>query len=237
MSTNLDPTRITVRQHHANEYTVRIARDITEPDDFDDELALLAGVTEDDTVKIQLITRGGNVDTAHLLIRAIRECKAHTIGYIGPTCASAGTAIALACEEWEVDEMSSFMIHTATYGTYGKAGEIRVQVEHTNRVLERWIKNTYSGFLTEDEIERTLNGQDFYFEGEELAARLCAFSERRELSRMKSIEDLQALHAELQEKLLALQETANALADTAPAVVVVVEEPVAEVVDKKRKKV
>lgn len=195
------PTRIMVSSRQSNEYTLRIAREITEPDDFDDELALLAGVTEDDTVKIQLITRGGNVDTAHLLIRAIRECKAHTIAYIGPTCASAGTAIALACEEWEIDELSSFMVHTGSYGAYGKTGEIRVQVEHTNRVLESWVTNTYTGFLTAEEITRMLRGEDFYFDGEELADRLRGFAQYRDERRQEAIEELKASHAELQAKL------------------------------------
>lgn len=195
------PTRIMVRSTQSNEYTLRIAREITEPDDFDDELALLAGVTEDDVVRIQLITRGGNVDTAHLLIRAIRECKAHTIAYIGPTCASAGTAIALACEEWEIDELSSFMVHTGSYGAYGKTGEIRVQVEHTNRVLERWVTNTYTGFLSEEEITRMLRGEDFYFDGDELAERLRGFAAYRDERRAEAVEEMRALQVELQEKL------------------------------------
>jgi ATP-dependent protease ClpP protease subunit len=211
------PTRIMVSSRQSNEYTLRIAREITEIDDFADELALLAGVTEDDTVRIQLITIGGRIDTSHMLVRAIRECKAHTIAYIGPTCASAGTVIALACEEWEIDEMSSFMIHAGSYGAYGKSGEVRSQVEHTTRVLERYIRNAYTGFLSDEEIERTLDGHDFYFDIENgLGERLRAYADHRAQARNDQLQQLQALAAELQEKLAELTDKLPDLAEAEP---------------------
>lgn len=197
-----EPNRILVKQKSVNDIIIRIARDITDPDDFADELQILAAAGEDDTVKIQLITNGGSVYTAHLLCRAIRECKAHTIGYIGPMCASAGTSIALACEEWEIDEMSTFMIHSASYGGWGKASEVKASINHTNRMMDRWIRNSYEGFLTEDEIERCLEGKDYYFDSEELGERLVAYAEYRDLARQKAVAEMQAELDALRAKLI-----------------------------------
>lgn len=201
-----DPIRIMVRQNVSNEYLIRIARPISDPDDFSEELQVLMAAREEDVVKIQLITPGGLVTTAHLIVKAIRECKATTVAWIGPECASAGTAIALACDEWEVDEMSSFMVHTAAYGSYGKTQEIRAHTEHTTSMLERWIRTTYSGFLMPDEIEKLLDGKDYYFEGEELANRLVKFSQLREEAIAAEIEEYQAQIANLEEKLDILDE-------------------------------
>lgn len=171
--------RILVNQRVHNDYVVRIARDITEIDDFSDELQLLMFATEDDTIRFEVTTRGGELDTAHILVRAMRATKARTKAYIGPTCASAGTVIALACDEWEIDEMSSFMIHAGSYGAIGKQQEVRSKVEHNDKILDRFVRNTYTGFLTEDEMDRVIDGKDYYFDGDELAERLTAFGEYR----------------------------------------------------------
>jgi ATP-dependent protease ClpP protease subunit len=177
------PNRIMVNQHVASEYHLRLARPITEVDDFEDEFQLFAGAGERDVIKIDIVTPGGSVDTAHMLCRAIARTAAHTIAYIGPTCASAGTAIALACEEWEIDDMSSFMVHTGSYGYYGMAPHVKANVAHNDKMIERYVRLSYTGFLTEEEILKVLDAKEIYFEGEELAQRLSAYSQYREAMR------------------------------------------------------
>ena len=39
------------------------------------------------------------------------------------------------------------------------------------------VRDRYAGFLTEKEIENVLNGQDYYFDSEEIAERLENFTE------------------------------------------------------------
>lgn len=198
--TNDRPGRIMMRQIVSTEYVIRIAREITEPDDFYEELQVLASATENDVVKIQGITIGGSVDTAHLLCRAIRECQALTIGQIGSTCASAGTSIMLACDEWEVDEMSSFMCHTGSYGNYGKAGEVKASTEHNTKMIDRWVHLSYDGFLSQDEIERLIDGKDYYFEGEELMERLAVYAQHRDDKQQEAIEEIKAQIDKLKEE-------------------------------------
>lgn len=177
------PNRIMVNQRISNEYHLRIARPITEVDDFEEEFQLFAGAGDDDVIKIDIVTPGGNVDTGHMLRRAIVRTAAHTIAYIGPTCASMGTVIALACEEWEIDEMSSFMIHTGSYGYGGIAPHVKACVDHTDKMIERLVRTTYAGFLSEDEIQRVIDGKEMYFEGDELAQRLSSYAQYRDAMR------------------------------------------------------
>lgn len=186
------PSRILVREHPSYEYNVRIARYITDADDFDDEFALMFGAGQQDSIKFMITSGGGSLDTCNLLTKAIRETQAHTIGYIGSTCASAATAIALACEEWEVDSQSSFMIHTASLGVFGKAPEIEVELAHRLKLVRRFVEDTYTGFLTQEEIEEVLAGRDKYFEGEELVERLTAYAEFREAFREAQKVDAEA---------------------------------------------
>lgn len=174
------PNRILVREEVARLYTIRLSRSITEADDFEEEFQVLAAAGSQDVVRIIINSDGGNVATALLLCKAISECEAHTVAYIGFMCASSATAIALACDEWEIDDNSSFMLHTATYGAYGKAPEVAVQVKHMDKMISRFVVNTYSGFLSAEEIQAMLDGKDFWFEGEELAQRLTAYVQYRD---------------------------------------------------------
>lgn len=183
------PCRILLKEHISNEYTVRMSRAIGEADDFDEEFALLHGVTRYDVVKFLVTCPGGSIDTCNLLTKAIKETQAHTIGFVGSTCASAATAVILACEEWEIDSQSSFMIHTGTFGVYGKTPEIEIEVKHRGMMVTRWVQDTYAGFLTQEEINRVIDGKDYYFEGEELATRLRAFAEYRDAVRQAEREE------------------------------------------------
>lgn len=189
MSEDNKPNRIMMTRQVANEYHLRLARPITEVDDFEEEFQLFAAAGERDIIHIDIVTPGGSLDTGHMLRRAIANTAAHTVAYIGPTCASAGTAIALACEEWEIDEMSSFMIHTASYGYVGMAPHVKANVDHSDKMINRFVRTTYAGFLTDDEIERVIDGKEVYFEGDELAQRLSAYSQFRQAMREAYAED------------------------------------------------
>lgn len=184
-------SRITVKERVCSDYTVRLARPISEADDFEEEFALLAGVGYQDSVKFLITSVGGSLDTSNLLTKAIRETQAHTKAFIGSTCASAATAIALACKEWEIDSQSSFMIHTASFGAYGKTPDIEIEVKHRGMMIRRWVQDTYEGFLTQEEIDRVIDGKDYYFEGEELAERLTAYAEYRDaLSEAEAVDGM-----------------------------------------------
>lgn len=185
--------RIMMNQRIVNDYHLRLARPITEVDDFAEEFQLFAGAGEGDTIYIDIVTPGGSVDTGHMIRRAITNTAAHTIGYIGPTCASVGTAIALACEEWEIDEMSSFMIHTASYGYVGMAPHVKANVDHSDKMINRFVRTTYAGFLTDDEIERVIDGKEVYFEGDELAQRLSSYAVYRDKLRTAYAEEDEGL--------------------------------------------
>lgn len=174
-----NPVRITVEQRVSNKYTILLNRDITAPDDFTEELQLLGAATEDDEVVLQLSTYGGQLDTCVALVTAISQCRAPVYCEIGQVVASAGTAIALACANWGITSQSTFMIHTATMAFYGKASDLSKEYPFRMKMLRRWVEDTYYGFLTAEECERVIAGEDFWFEGEELAERFSAYASFR----------------------------------------------------------
>lgn len=193
--------RVSVRTRTHDELTMRLARTITEPDDFAEEFAALASAREHDLVKMDILSPGGSIDTCIMFRRAMAACDAHITGWIGPTCASAASAIALQCDSWEVDDMSAFMIHTGSFGVgHGKARDTEAATMHTIRQVEKFIRLVYTGFLSEAEIERVLDGKDLYFEGDDLIARLEAYAEYREQQENQTVEIKQDVLDETKEE-------------------------------------
>jgi ATP-dependent protease ClpP protease subunit len=178
-----DPVRIMARQQAApTDYVIRLARPISDADDFAEEFQVFANATPQDVIQLEILSGGGLVDTAHMITRAMHRCEAHIIGWIGPTCASAAGAIALSCDEWEVDDMSTLMVHTGSFGVgYGKTQDVVAYALQSERMIERFMWLTYKGFLTDDEIQQVIDGKEMYFDVENgLVERLTALAEYRE---------------------------------------------------------
>ena len=186
-------SRVTLVQEVKNTFYIRLARPITEIDDFSEELQALMAAGEQDTVHLEIVSGGGSLDTCIMMRRALAQCKAKTIAWIGPTCASAATAIALGCDEWEVDDMSSFMVHTGSFAPgWGKARDVEAATLHNVRQIERFVKTVYDGFLSEEEIHRVLDGKEMYIDGEDLVERLSSFATKRQEAMFQQYEEMMA---------------------------------------------
>lgn len=146
---------------------------------------LLRGVEEHDTVIIRINSIGGRFDVAAQIINAIKECRGGVVGVIEQECASAATMIFLACNQWQVQPWGEMMIHNASYGAYGKAHEISARVRASDEALPEMFKEIYEGFLSEEEIENVIKGQDIYLTKEQILDRLDSVIEIRS----KSTED------------------------------------------------
>lgn len=193
-------SRIKTNQQTINTYVIRLHEDIGYPDEYSEEFDVINSALPEDTVVLDLCTDGGCMDTAMLFNRALRNTAAHTVAVIGPSCASAGSIIALSCEEFILDDTSSLMIHTSTYG-FGRAKDTDI-FEHANfsrRQLRKLYEKVYSGYLSEGEIEDVIKGTPFYFDDEQLAERLEMLSMYREDKFSEQLEELKAKGENVQE--------------------------------------
>lgn len=177
------PSRISTTQQTANTHIIQIYEDIGYPDEYRDELNLINNASEMDTIVIDLCTDGGIADTAMLFKRALFNTPAHTVAVIGPACSSAGSIIALSCREHVLDDTSSLMIHTSSYGIGGKDVDIVEHVVFSRNQLKNLYESVYSGFLSEEEITDVIKGTPFYFDVDQLAERLEAMYAYREANK------------------------------------------------------
>ena len=181
-------SRITSHSHVINTYYINLDDDIDVPSAYREELELINNCSEDDTIVLNICTGGGVLDTAMLFHRALRNTPAHTVALIGPSCASAGSVIALSCAEWFIDDTSSLMCHTSTYGIVAKDTDIYEHANFSRKQLVKLYNNVYKGFLTDEEISDVIKGTPFYFDCDDLAIRLNNLMEYKEQLRQSERE-------------------------------------------------
>lgn len=173
-------SRISSSHNGGMTHVIRIHEDISEPSNWSDELDLINGASEQDTIVLDVCSPGGYLDTAMLFHRSLNSCAAHTIAIIGPECASAASVISLSCREWILDDTSSLMIHTSSYALGGKDTDILEHANFSRGQLKRLYEKVYSGFLSTDDLSDVIKGTPFYFSAEQIADRLDALTEYRE---------------------------------------------------------
>ena len=95
-------------------------------------------------------------------------------------------------------EDADMMIHTSSSMYGGKEHEQHSYVTFSRKKIHKMMRNRYAGFLTETEIENVLNGQDYYFDSEEIGERLESYTE---FQQKKFEDELEAFQKEQEDGL------------------------------------
>ena len=170
---------ITARQKVSNEYDVSVRDAIDSNDYFADLIELLRTATQDDVFNLYFSTDGGMLDATQELLAAMSVTEALVVGHLTNKAVSAGSIIFLNCHQWQVYAGSHMMVHQMSYSAGGGNQNVKGQVDFYARMNEKLVKNTYTGFLTEAEIESVLHGKDVYIEDVDVAQRLEQYAEFR----------------------------------------------------------
>lgn len=177
----LDPRNIIPQAYHSYE-SIRTQRitdfyftnHIKDPHFYIDMVHKIKVAQPQDIIYIHFNTPGGRLDTGIQIINAIRDSQARIVGVLDSKAFSLGTLIFLACDEYVVHDNCQFMIHNFSSGTIGKGNEQEWELLATLSWFKKLCRKYYYPFLSQDEIERMLKGQDFWFESDEVKKRLKA---------------------------------------------------------------
>ena len=153
-------------------YDFPITGTIGEVDKYRNLFDVLHNATEQDVVFLHITTPGGSLHTAQKICAEIGSASCSVVGIVVGECASAGTLIALACDELSIDPDSSWLFHTMSYGTDGMAPHIEAHVEHSKGIITRLCERHYKGILTEQEVKDLLRGDQIWMFGDEVKERV-----------------------------------------------------------------
>lgn len=152
-------------------YHVWLNSEIETADKYVDVFDCLMQATEGDVVAIHINSPGGDLDTALQLIDAIESTPAMTIAFLEGQACSAGSMIAMACDNAEVSQYSYMMIHTFNQGISGKFSDIQSSTDFHTKWWKSVFERLYKDFCTEKEIEQILKGHELWLDADECIER------------------------------------------------------------------
>ena len=156
----------------SNLYSVHIDSDIEEPENYRDLIQLLFMAGEEDEINFYINSGGGHLDSALAIIEGIKSTQAHVRCIILGACHSAASMISMYCHEMVILDSAHSLIHTASFGSVGNTNNVKAHTDFTVRQVEKFLHNTYDGFLTDHELSQVKSGVELWFDAEELRTRI-----------------------------------------------------------------
>lgn len=171
-------------------YRVTIDEPFREVRQFSQLVDILDNAQEGDLVSIKLSTDGGALHSIVPLINSMNNTDAHIHVHVESDCASAGTIVMMLADSVYVNPYANIMLHTCQYGYGGHAGNMDAHVTYATKAIEKLIRETYKDWLNDEEIDRLLDGKEFWFDAEECMTRFELREELRQQECMKSTEEV-----------------------------------------------
>lgn len=160
---------ITYCAQHTHFY---LSTDIGEPHEYTDMIHRILIAAPTDTIFIHLNTPGGHLDTGVQIVNAMQNSQAKIITVLESMAFSLGTLIFLAGDEMIVNDHCMIMFHNFRGGIQGKGNELTSQLEATKKWFSVFAKKVYVPFLTEEEFDHILRGEDLWMHSPEIRKRL-----------------------------------------------------------------
>lgn len=157
-------------------YEFYLSGEILDPESYISWFDVIRNAGPQDTVKIFINSPGGDLYTAIQFLRVMSETEAEIVCSVEGACMSAATMIFLHADVHEVTPNSAFMFHDYSSGVFGKGGEQYDQIQFERKWSETFLKDVYSGFLSDQEIESMLHNKDLWMTSTEVVARLQALA-------------------------------------------------------------
>lgn len=163
---------INTTQISASHSDVFIDSNIEEPQHYRELISLLFNASENDTINIYINSEGGSLDTALAIVNGLKNTNAHVTALIVGACHSAASIISMYCHQVAVLDGAYSMVHTASFGSVGSVGNVRAHTEFISRQVEKILDETYTGFLTKEELAKIKTGVELWFDADEIRARM-----------------------------------------------------------------
>ena len=156
----------------SNIYDLYLTGPIEDAKQYQDWNQMMRSATENDIIYIHINSGGGEMFTAIQLMRSMQETQACVVASVEGMCMSAATLLFLTADICEISEHSHFMFHTYSSGNWGKGHEQLASVQADDKWARHLFNVAYKGFLDPKEIEKIIDGKDFWMNPNEVEKRL-----------------------------------------------------------------
>lgn len=153
---------------------------IGESSQYTEHFNIYRNASPNDIVRVRINSVGGYISTLIQLVNSIKQCQATVITVLESEAMSAAGALFLQGDNFIVGEHATLMIHEPSGGNWDYHSKSKKYYEYHNQHSERVFKDYYKGFLTEDEIQSVLDGNDMWLDSDEITRRLQENMEKEE---------------------------------------------------------
>lgn len=171
--TNLN--KVEVHTRTVNSYFTTIGEEgVGSPEDHYEQLETLKHANQGELFVLTLSScPGGNYSGLLAWKNALEGTQAHTVAILEGDLASAGTILPNFFDEIHVTPYTTYMCHSANLGIYrNTAANVERNAAFQAKQMERFLRESYHGFLDEGEIQKLLDGVEMYMNDEEIQERL-----------------------------------------------------------------
>lgn len=144
-------------------YNIYLNEEVVEANQYSKLFDLLRSVGEYDVVQIYINCPGGNLFTGIQLISCMKQCNAHIVTYLDGQAMSLAPLILFAGDDINISENSIIMFHHYSSWGGGKGNEQLSNAEAMNEFYRNSLIKYGKPFLTDDEIDKIIDGKDLYF--------------------------------------------------------------------------
>lgn len=162
-------------------YDILLDEEVREPKYYRDAFHVLRTAQEQDLVRININSPGGMLSSAIAFRNSIKECACPVIAIIEGECHSAASMVSLSCDDIEVKDFTSSLVHQASFGSMGTTSNIQAHVDFTAKQTQKFVREVYEHYLTEAEIDEVLKGREIWLDDEEMRERWAHVQEMRKL--------------------------------------------------------
>lgn len=170
---------------------------IREPKYYRTVLQGIESLSEGDVVLLTINSYGGQLDGAIAIINAIQNTEADVHCSIEGVAASAASLIALAAPSISVSPYATMMVHSATFGAFGKQSDVISHASFVDKKVRGLMNSVYKDFLTDKELEEVIMGKELWFDAQEI---VCRLELRAELQDKRAKAEAKAVSASLKTK-------------------------------------
>lgn len=165
----------------SNVYKYDVDEDFEEPKRLRDLTRLLDTQTENDTTILRINHFGGSLFVLLAVVNSIQGSKGRVVAEVIHG-SSAGSLLALACDDCFTVKFGEWFIHEQQSANYGDLSYRASQIDFSIKTQRHLFDELYSGFLTEAEIEDLCSGKirEYNFDYIEANERLVKWREYKE---------------------------------------------------------
>lgn len=188
-----------------NRFVVNITSDFDSSDTYDEIVALLSTATEADEIVWNVSSYGGFVNSLQMILGWKAMCPAHQTHVLHSNADSCASVFFLSdADQYIVGDGATMFLHEIQAGVSGTTSNMIRHMEHLKETNESFIKKSYRGFVSEEEMNQILTGVELFLTADSIRERLAEREQKRQeeaqdqaLQQLKEFEEATFDYSEL----------------------------------------